>query len=148
MRGVNFSCSLIVVAMIAAVFSIFRSSRHLATRNGLPPWAPETPIWPQITLLVIASISLFLAVVVLWANCRHGHMRAEKVAVYYTTFAVVLFVFTIVMWGVGAAVLQSSKNSNGGTDIWGWACKDNRRKELFEEDINYSLVCRLMVRVS
>ncbi|KAF1815884.1 hypothetical protein P152DRAFT_200639 [Eremomyces bilateralis CBS 781.70] len=144
LRGVNFSCSLIVVAMLVAVFSIFRSTRNIASRNGLPPWAPNTPLWPQITILVIASISLFLAVVVLWANCRHGHRRAEKVAVYYTTFAVFFFVFSIVMWGVGAAILQSSKNGQGGSDMWGWACKDNRRKELFQDDINYGLVCRLM----
>ena len=131
--------------MLAATFTIFNATKALPARNNLPPWAPNTPLWPQITLLVIAGISLFMSVVILYAYWRGGHRRAEKVAVYYTTFAVVFFVFSIVMWGVGAGILNQSKASGGGQDIWGWSCKDNKRRQLFQDDVSYSLVCRLQV---
>jgi hypothetical protein len=48
------------------------------------------------------------------------------------------------MWAVGAGVLNSSKSNNGGRDIWSWSCKDNKRKQLFQKDVDYALVCRLM----
>jgi hypothetical protein len=145
LRGVNFSCSLIVLSMLSATFSIFNATKTLPTRNGLPPWAQGGPIWPQVTLISIASISLLFSVLIFVAYFRHGHKRAEKVAVYYTSFAIAFFVFSIVMWAVGAAILHQSKQNNNGNDIWGWSCKDNRRKQLFDDDISYALVCRLQV---
>jgi len=143
MRGVNFSCSLIVLSMLSATFTIFNATKALPNRNGLPAWAPGTPIWPQITLLSIAAVSLIMCIVIFYGYWRGGHKRAEKVAVYYTTFAVGFFIFSIVMWGIGAAVLSSSKKNGGGNDMWGWSCKDNTRKQLFQDDVSYALVCRL-----
>jgi len=143
MRGVNFGCSLIVLSMLATTFTIFNATRALPKRNGLPAWAPGTPIWPQILLLSIACISLVLCIFIFYQYWKGGHRRAEKVAVYYTTFTVAFFVFSIVMWGVGAAVLNQSRNNGGGQDIWGWSCKENKRKQLFENDVPYALVCRL-----
>jgi len=32
---------------------------------------------------------------------------------------------------------------NGSQDIWGWSCKDNTRKALFQNDVSYDLICRL-----
>lgn len=109
----------------------------------MPAWAPKTPIWPQIVVLTIACVSLLFAIVVLLAYCRGGHKRAEKVAVYYTMFALGWFVFSIIMWIVGAGILQGTKSSGGGQDLWGWSCKDNKRRQLFEQDVHYALVCRL-----
>ncbi|KAI9747182.1 MAG: hypothetical protein M1815_004537 [Lichina confinis] len=144
LRGVNFSCSLIVLAMVATAFVIFNRTRGLAKRNDLDPWAPQTILWPHITLLVIACISLVLSIVVICAYMRGGHRRAEKAAVYYTVFAVGFFAFSIVMWAVGAGVLNGTKNNSGNKDMWGWSCVNNRRKQLFQDDINYDLVCRLL----
>src|ERR1700759_3502288 len=143
MRGVNFSCSLIVLSMLSATFTIFNATKSLPPRNGLPAWAPSGKTWPQIVLLVIACISLFTCMIVFYGYWRGGHRRAEKVAVYYTTFAVGFFIFSIVMWGVGAAVLNQSKVNGNGQDIWGWSCKDNTRKALFQDDVSYDLICRL-----
>ncbi|KAF2142087.1 uncharacterized protein K452DRAFT_318395 [Aplosporella prunicola CBS 121167] len=143
LRGVNFSCSLIVLSMLASTFAIFNATKSLPPRNNLPPWAENTKSWPQITLLVIACISLFMSIVILLAYFRGGHQRAERVAVYYTVFAVAFFIFSIVMWGVGAGILNQAKTSSGNKDIWGWACKDNERRTLFEDDVDYALVCRL-----
>jgi hypothetical protein len=148
MRGVNFSCSLIVLSMLSATFTIFNATRALPPRNGLTSWAPSTSSWPQITLLVIACVSLFMSLVIFYGYWRGGHRRAEKVAVYYTTFAVVFFIFSIVMWGVGAAILNQSKKNGNGQDMWGWACKDNKRRALFQDDVSYELVCRLQVSFS
>ncbi|KAF2419020.1 hypothetical protein EJ08DRAFT_673349 [Tothia fuscella] len=143
LRGVNFSCSLIVLSMLATVFAIFNATRAIPKRNNLPAWAEGTSTWPQITLLVIACISLFMCIVIFYGYWRGGHRRAEKVAAYYTTFAVIFFVFSIVMWGVGAAILSQSKTHGKGQDLWGWSCKDNKRRALFQDDVSYALVCRL-----
>lgn len=143
LRGVNFSCSLIVLAMLSSTFTIFNATRSIPARNGLPPWAPNQKTWPQIVLLVIACISLFSCLVIFYAYWKGGHRRAEKAAVYYTAFAVAFFVFSIVMWGIGAGVLQGSKNGSNNKDMWGWACVDNGRKQLFQNEVDYDLICRL-----
>lgn len=143
LRGVSFSCSLIVLSMVSTTFMIFNATKALPSRNGLPAWAPNTNPWPQIVVLSIAAVSLLLSIVVIAAYCRGGHRRAEKVAVYYTMFAMGYFVFSIIMWLVGAAVLQGTKANSGGQDIWGWSCKDNKRRQLFQDDVHYALVCRL-----
>jgi hypothetical protein len=132
--------------MLSTTFSIFNATKALPARNDLPPWAEGGKTWPQILLLCISCISLFMSMVIFWGYARGGHKRAEKVAVYYTTFAVLFFVFSIVMWGVGAAVLSQSKAQGNGQDIWGWSCKDNKRRSLFQNDVSYALICRLQVR--
>lgn len=131
--------------MLATVFAIFNATKHLAPRNNLPPWAKNQQSWPQITLLVIACVSLFMSIVVLIAYSRGGHRRAEKVAAYYTVFAVGFFIFSIVMWAIGAALFNQSKSNGNGKDMWGWSCVDNKRRHLFEDDVSYALACRLQV---
>ena len=148
LRGVNFSCSLIVVAMISTTFSIFNATRNLPPRGtGTPstPWANHQKTWPQITLLCIACVSLAMASGILWAYYRGGHRRAEKAAVYYTVFAMGFFIFSIVMWAVGAAILNEQKKHSNDKDMWGWSCKEGKRKELYDKDVDYALVCRLQV---
>ncbi|KAL3423917.1 hypothetical protein PVAG01_05664 [Phlyctema vagabunda] len=143
LRGVNFSCSLIVLALVSMTMTIFNATKTLPPRNNLPPWANSTATWPQILVLVVACISLALCLVVFWNYWRGGHHRAEKVAVYYTLFAVGFFIFSIIMWGIAAGILQGSKNGSNNKDIWGWSCVDNKRRELFKEEIDYALVCRM-----
>jgi cbb3-type cytochrome oxidase subunit 3 len=143
LRGVNFSCSLIVLALVATTFMVFNATRALPARNGLPAWSANSKPWPQILLLTIASISLVFALGIFYAYWRGGHKRAEKAAVYYTVFAVFFFAFSIIMWAVGAAILNSSRNNGNGQDIWGWSCKDNKRRELFKDEVGYALVCRM-----
>jgi hypothetical protein len=145
LRGINFACSLIVLSMLATAFAIFNATKSLAPRNNLPAWAANTRIWPQVLLLSIACLSLVMSIGVLIAYSRGGHRRAEKVAAYYTVFAVGFFVFSIIMWAVGAAVLNQSKSQGKGKDMWGWSCVDNKRRHLFEDDVSYALVCRLQV---
>lgn len=131
--------------MLATAFSIFNATKHLPKRNNLPPWAPAQKIWPQVLLLVIACISLVFSVFVMIAYSRGGHHRAEKVAAYYTVFAVGFFIFSIIMWAVGAIVFNQSKSQGNGKDMWGWSCVENPRRHLFEDDVAYSLMCRLQV---
>lgn len=145
LRGVNFSCSLIILALVAQSLVIFNATKNLAARNSMFPWAPNTPVWPQILVLTVASLSVALALGVFWGYARGGHKRAEKVGVYYTLFAVFIFTVSIVVWVVAAATFQNSKSSGDGKDLWGWACKDGERAELFKHDVPYGLVCRLQV---
>ena len=145
LRGVNFSCSLIVLSMLSATFTIFNATKTIPARSGLPPWAAGQKTWPQITLLTIACVSLATSLFVFWSYCRGGHRKAEKAAVYYTTFALGFFVFNTVMWIIAAAILQSSRANGNGKDMWGWSCNDNTRRQLFQQEVHYTLVCRLQV---
>ncbi len=146
LRGVNFSCSLIVVAMISATFTIFNATRNLPNRGKMSPWAQKQQIWPQITLLCIASVSLVMAIGILYAYWRGGHRRAEKAAVYYTVFAIGFFMLSIIIWAVGAAILNEQKRHGKDKDMWGWACKEGKRKEVYGGEVDYALVCRMQVR--
>ncbi|CAK3845919.1 hypothetical protein AC579_7691 [Lecanosticta acicola] len=143
LRGVNFSCSLIVLAMLASTFAIFNATKSLPPRNNLPPWAANQKTWPQILLLCISCVSLFACMLIFWGYWKGGHRRAEKAAVYYTVVAVAFFIFSIVMWAVGAAVIQQQKNNSENKDMWGWSCVDNERSQLFQNEVGYQLICRL-----
>lgn len=145
LRGVGFSCSLIILAMVGSSFAIFRSTKGLSAQNGLPAWASGTQVWPQIVTLVAACISLFACILIFVGYCRGGHHRAEKVGVYYTLFAVGWFIFSMLMWAGTAGVLQFTKSNSGNQDMWGWACVDNHRADLFADKVDYALVCRLQV---
>lgn len=94
-------------------------------------------------LLAMSSVSMFAALIVFYGYWKGGHRRAEKVAVYYSFFAVGYFTFSTVMWVIGAAVFQSAKANGHGKDFWGWSCNDNIRKQLFQDQVDYSLICRL-----
>ncbi|RKF57099.1 hypothetical protein GcM3_190014 [Golovinomyces cichoracearum] len=143
LRAVSFGCSLIVLTMVSASFSIFNATKSLPPRNHLPAWATGTRIWPQAFVLVIACISLIFCLVIFWNYYRGGHRKAEKVAVYYTLFTVTLFIFGSIMWGVAAGVLQGSRSNGQNKDLWGWSCVDNKRRQLFSDRVNYALVCRM-----
>jgi hypothetical protein len=143
LRTVNFGCSLIVLSLLSTSLTIFRATKDLPPRNNLPPWAVGTNPWPQYLLLVMSCVSLATALTVFYGYWRGGHRRAEKVAVYYSVAGVGLFTFNTVMWVVGTAVFQGSKANGNGQDFWGWSCKDNLRETLFQDEVDYSLVCRL-----
>ena len=143
LRGVNFSCSLIVLSMLSASFSIFNATRSLPAQSNFPPWATNTKSWPQKVVLGAACVSLAISIGVIISYCRGGHRRAEKVSVYYTLFAVGWFIVSMTMWAVAAGVLQFSRNNNNNKDMWGWSCVQNKRADLFSEKIDYALVCRL-----
>jgi hypothetical protein len=126
LRGVNFSCSLIILSMLSMTMSIFDATKSLPARNNLPAWAVGTKVWPQYTVLAISCVSLALCLIVFWNYWRGGHQRAEKVAVYYTLFAVGYFIFSTIMWGIAAGILQGAKNNSNNKDVWGWSCVDIR----------------------
>lgn len=143
LRSVNFSCSLIILSMLAASFSIFNATKALPSQNDLPPWAKNTTTWPQILVLTASCVSLAICLVIFVGYCRGGHRRAEKVGVYYTLFAVGWFIFSMVMWACAAGILQFSKNNSNNKDMWGWACVENQRAQLFGDKVDFALVCRM-----
>ena len=123
--------------------TIFNASRTLPSRSNLPPWATGTQTWPQIVLLVVSSVSLAVCVFIFYSYWKGGHRKANKTAVYYTAFSIGIFTFSTVMWIIAAAVLHTSRANGNGNDIWGWSCNDGRRATLFQDEVNYALVCRL-----
>ncbi|KAK1138390.1 hypothetical protein N8T08_002654 [Aspergillus melleus] len=143
LRFVNFSCSLIVLTIIGTTLTIFHTTKSLPSRSGFPAWANGTNPWTQYLLLSVACVSLFACLIVFWGYWKGGHKRAEKVAVYYSIFSVCFFTFSLIMWVVAAALYQNDKATGNGQDLWGWSCKKNTREELFHNDIDYALLCRL-----
>ncbi|KAG8169686.1 hypothetical protein KVR01_000431 [Diaporthe batatas] len=143
LRSVNFSCSLIVMAMLGTSFAIFNATKALPAQNNLPAWATNTSIWPQCLVLAASCLSLLICILVFVGYCRGGHRRAEKVGVYYTLFAVGWFIVSMVMWVLAIAVLQNSRNNSNNKDMWGWSCVKNTRSQLFSSQVDYALVCRL-----
>ncbi|KAK8020986.1 hypothetical protein PG990_006124 [Apiospora arundinis] len=143
LRGVNFSCSLIILSMLTSSFAIFNATKALPAQNGLPPWAENTNSWPQKVVLAAACLNLSICVLIFVGYCRGGHHRAEKVGVYYTLFAVGWFIFNMIIWAIAAGVLQFTRNNSGNKDMWGWACVENHRSEVFSDKVDYALVCRL-----
>ena len=131
--------------MLSATFTIFNTTKSLPARSNLPAWAVGQQIWPQITLLCIACVSLTICVIVFWSYWRGGHRKAGKAAFYHTIFSIGIFVFSTVMWVFAAAMLHSSKANGNGQDMWGWSCNQNKRSTLFQDEVNYTLVCRLQV---
>lgn len=140
-RTLSCACSIVVLGLVSATFAVFFSTRHLAQRNNLPPWDANTPKWPQITILVIAIISLILSLYIMFSYWRGGHSRAERIAMHATIFTAAAFIFSLTIWSVGYGIMKGSKDHNNNKDIWGWSCKDNTRKSLFQDSINYNLVC-------
>ncbi|KAI1083146.1 hypothetical protein F5B20DRAFT_596307 [Whalleya microplaca] len=143
LRGVSFSCSMIVLSMLSSSFAIFHATKSLPAQNGLPAWASGTQTWPQIVVLSVACVSLSICVLIFVGYCRGGHARAEKVGVYYTLFAVGWFIVSLILWAIAAGVLQFTRNNSGNQDMWGWACVQNHRSDLFSQKVDYALVCRL-----
>lgn len=142
-RGVSFSCALIIISMLSASFSIFNATRSLPAHSGLPSWAEGTKLWPQIVVLVMAGITLVGCIIVVGAYCRGGHKRAEKVSTYYTMFAIGWFITSMVLWAVSAGIFQHARSNSDGQDMWGWSCRENRRADLHANEVDYALVCRL-----
>ncbi|KAI1323342.1 hypothetical protein F5Y16DRAFT_347405 [Xylariaceae sp. FL0255] len=143
LRGVSFSCSLIILSLIGTTFTIFIATKELPSQNALPPWAQGTSLWPEIVVLSVAGLNLLLCIGVFIGYLRGGHHRAEKVGVYYTLFAVGWFILSTILWLVAAGVLQFTKNNSKNKDLWGWSCVQNERSTLFSKKIDYALVCRL-----
>lgn len=143
LRGVSFSCSLIIVSMLSASFAIFNATRSLPAQSNMPAWSQNTMLWPQILVIVVASISILGCMMVFCAYFRGGHKRAERIATYYTMFAIGWFIVSLAMWAVSAGIFQASRASSQGRDMWGWSCRENRRADVFHDKIDYALVCRL-----
>lgn len=143
LRGVSFSCSLIILAMMSSAFAIFNSTKALPNQSGKPSWAEGTATWPQKLVLAMACVSLFACVLVFLAYCRGGHRKAEKVSTYYTMFAIGWFILSMILWAVTAALFQHTRSNTGNKDMWGWSCVDNTRADIYSDKIDYALVCRL-----
>jgi hypothetical protein len=132
--------------MLSNTMRIFYTTRSLPAESNLPAWANGTQTWPQIVVLSISCVSLAICLLIFYGWWRGGHRRAEKTQVYYTLFALGFFLFSIVMWGLAAGILQGARSNGNNQDIWGWSCVDNKRKQLFQDKVDYALVCRLQVR--
>ncbi|KAI8635118.1 hypothetical protein F5Y19DRAFT_482406 [Xylariaceae sp. FL1651] len=143
LRGISFSCSLIILSLLGTSFTIFRATKTLPPQNGLPPWAAGTSLWPQVVVLSVSGVNLFICILVFIGYLRGGHHRAEKVGVYYTLFAVGWFIASSILWAAAAGILQFTRNNSGNKDLWGWSCVDNKRAQLFSQKVDYALVCRL-----
>lgn len=137
-----------MLSILAVTLTVFNATKNLPTRSNAPAWAPGTNPWAQYMLLAMACVSLLACLIVFWAYWKGGHRRAEKTAFYYTAFSIGFFFVSLIMWVVGAAIYKSSRANGGGKDLWGWACNQNTREQLFQNEVDYRLLCRLQVSQS
>ena len=140
LRGINLCCSVIILSMLSATFATFNATKSLQSRNNFPPWAPNTRTWPQITVLVIACISMVISTAIIYGYLNGGHRKAEKIATFTAVLAVPFFIFSTVLWVVGAILVKKSKNGDE-KDIWGQSCKNGRRSAAYNSDVAYDLLC-------
>ncbi|KAH9427424.1 hypothetical protein MCOR02_012056 [Pyricularia oryzae] len=106
LRGVSFSCSLIVVAMMSTVLTMFDATKvHQGASHAQ----------------------------------RHARLVRddEPVAADLDPHGLVPG------WIATAASFQHQRNINNNKDMWGWSWDQTPRAETFEDDVNYSLLCRL-----
>lgn len=129
--------------MLTTTLNIFRSTVDLPPRGGFTPWAPKQKIWPQVVVLSISCVSLFCAILVMYGYWKGGHKKASYMGRYYTAFFVIFFLSSIIVWAIGAGVLQHSRTSKDGKGMWAWSCKNNTRAVLFQNSVSYGLLCRL-----
>ncbi|KAJ5641025.1 hypothetical protein N7528_000650 [Penicillium herquei] len=102
------------------------------------------------SLIVLAMLAVTLRTFMATRNLPErnsstpgGHKRAEKLAVYYSTISVIYFSFSFIMWIVTAAIYEHSKATGNDKDLWGWACAQNTREQIYSNSIDYALLCRL-----
>lgn len=133
--------------MLSTSLTIFRTTQDLPPRyvgnTKLNPWAPDQKIWPQLVVLVISCISLLITIIVLYLTFRRGRRRSRKADNYYNLYAVGTWIFSMIMWILGATFLQHTRLVGKGQDFWGWSCVQNTRSAVYSQDIKYSLICRL-----
>ncbi|KAI6365118.1 hypothetical protein MCOR25_005511 [Pyricularia grisea] len=143
LRGVGFSCSLIIIAMISTTFTVFNATKTLPRQNGLSAWSATTNPWPQILILSVSCVSVLVCVWTFWSYCRGGHQKAEKTGIYHNILALGGFGLGMALWVTSAVSFQHQRNSSNNQDLWGWSCVQNGRSELFKESVDYALLCRL-----
>ncbi|TLD13115.1 uncharacterized protein PgNI_02688 [Pyricularia grisea] len=143
LRGVGFSCSLIIIAMISTIFTIFNATKTLPRQNGLFAWFAIINPWPQILILFVSCVSVLVCVWTFWSYCRGGHQKAEKTGIYHNILAFGGFGLGMAFWVTSAVSFQHQRNSSNNQDLWGWSCVQNGRSELFKESVDYALFCRL-----
>ncbi|PYI10535.1 hypothetical protein BO78DRAFT_404010 [Aspergillus sclerotiicarbonarius CBS 121057] len=143
LRFINLGCSLIVLTILGTTLTVFNTTKSLPERNTSPPWEFGTNPWPQYLLLVVSCLSLVACLGVFWGYWRGGRKRAQKYAAYYSLLSIGVFIFDLVMWIVAAAIFEHSKATGDDKDLWGWSCVHNEREELFGDQIDYALLCRL-----
>ncbi|GAQ46787.1 hypothetical protein AtubIFM55763_011554 [Aspergillus tubingensis] len=143
LRFINLGCSMIVLTILGTTLTVFNATKSLPERNTSPPWEFGTNPWPQYLLLAVSCLSLIACLGVFWGYWRGGRRRAQKYAAYYSLLSVFLFIFQLVMWIVAAAIFEHSKATGDDKDLWGWACVHNEREQLFKDQIDYALLCRL-----
>ena len=49
----------------------------------------------------------------------------------------------MVLWAITAALFQNSRNNSGNEDMWGWSCVNNERATIYQDKVDYQLLCRL-----
>src|ERR1700736_3491761 len=111
--------------------------------QGQKLWPDNPKLWPTYLMLAVASISTFLATIVLLAYFwgTRAANRWNQARFGLTIFTIV---FMIIMWAIAAGGVQS--NSGDETTIWGVACDATSDTEsLFGHSVNFRQTCLMQV---
>jgi len=137
-RALDFACSVVVVALMGHNLVTFYNTANTVSQ-GQKLWPDNPKLWPTYLMLAVASISTFLATIVLLAYFwgTRAANRWNQARFGLTIFTIV---FMIIMWAIAAGGVQS--NSGDETTIWGVACDATSDTEsLFGHSVNFRQTC-------
>ena len=111
--------------------------------QGVRLWPSNAKLWPTYVLLGVAGLSSVLATIVLVAYCW-----STKAANRWNTarfgLTVLTIGFSVVMWGIAAAGIQSTSDFNGigAQSLWSAACDATAQQlQMFDKTVNFKQFC-------
>ncbi|KAI7909506.1 hypothetical protein M9X92_011599 [Pyricularia oryzae] len=128
LRGVSFSCSLIVVAVMFTVLTMFDAAK---VHQGASHAQQHARL---ILILTVSCLSVVICMFIFWPYCRGGYRKVEKVAVYHTLLT------------IGGFIVRIGLDSD--CCFFPTSAQQQRQQgHTFEDDVDYSLLCRLQVGI-
>ncbi|KAI9714641.1 MAG: hypothetical protein M1812_006306 [Candelaria pacifica] len=138
--------SIAITALMIHTLLTFQKTRNTKRNTPSGPrtaWHADTKLWPTILCLCIASISLFLNLIIVLAYYR-SVKTANKANTISTVFTGGVVGFHIVYWGVAAALYKYAKDTDGvSNDLWGWSCSNAARtiQNEFRAEVDFDRIC-------
>jgi hypothetical protein len=118
--------------------------------NDTQLWPKEPQLWPTYVALGVAAVSTLLATATLFAYFW-GTKVANRWNIARVSVAIAMVVFTIILWAIAAAGLESTSSwsGSGPRSLWSATCDaTDDAKSLFSDVLDFRRFCRMQVRPS
>jgi hypothetical protein len=143
-----FTRRVVVVALMTHNLVVFHRTATLI-EQGVPAWPAHPKLWPTYVMLGVASLSAFLATMVLIGYCWSVR-AANRWNTARFTLTVITIGFGLVMWAVAAVGTNNTSDFEGiGTQsLWSATCDATAQQlQYFDKDIDFRRFCIEQVRL-